>query len=76
MELGGGGWNWVEVDAQFSNTHLKFCKTREILALTFLLWEIFRRHCFLKSVSIVLYDSKYIQKVAYSELKTFNIENL
>ena len=23
MELGGGGWSWVEVGAQFSNTHIK-----------------------------------------------------
>ena len=23
MELGGGGWSWVKVGAQFSNTHNK-----------------------------------------------------
>ena len=22
MELGGDGWSWVKVDAQFNNTHL------------------------------------------------------
>ena len=31
--MGGGGWNWVEVGARFSNTHIKqnscyFCVDR------------------------------------------------
>ena len=26
MELGEGGWSWVEVGARFSNTHLIFQK--------------------------------------------------
>ena len=27
MELGGGGWSWVEVGAGFSNTHLISCNS-------------------------------------------------
>ena len=36
--------------------NLKFCRTRKILAPTFLLWENLNRHYFFKSVSIILYD--------------------
>ena len=27
MEVGGGGWNWVEVGARFRNIHQKYFKS-------------------------------------------------
>ena len=33
MELGGGGWSWVEVGAQFSNTHFKSDNWQIVLCL-------------------------------------------
>ena len=35
MELGGGGWSWVEVGARFSNTlyFLRYAKVRYVKSL-------------------------------------------
>ena len=41
--------------------NLKFCRTREILALTFFLWENLTRNYYFKSVSIILYDKSMWQ---------------
>ena len=33
MELGGGGWSWVEVDGWFSNTHEELVVMYELIQL-------------------------------------------
>ena len=48
--------------------NLKFCTIREILPVTFLLWEILKRHYFFKSVSMILYDKWMWQFFLFLEI--------